>query len=84
MADIKHKNKYDFDTIWQLDTDWFEPPNHRRGGWSGVVKYVLETTHGAIDVFIKRQENHVSKTLLHPFKGQMSRAPILGQRSSKG
>ena len=69
MADIKHKNKYDFDTIWQLDTDWFEPPNYRRGGWSGVVKYVLETTHGAIDVFIKRQENHRTKTWCHPLKG---------------
>jgi tRNA A-37 threonylcarbamoyl transferase component Bud32 len=58
-----------FEQLWQLDTDWFEPPNHRRGGWSGVVKYVLKTANGAVDVFIKRQENHRTKTWCHPLKG---------------
>ena len=59
----------DFDALWNLKTDWFEEPNIRRGGWSGVVKYPLNTADGNIDIFIKRQENHISKTLSHPLKG---------------
>jgi len=58
-----------FDTIWNLDTEWFEEPNQRRGGWSGVIKVDLDTEKGKTCVFIKRQENHISKTLLHPIKG---------------
>jgi hypothetical protein len=58
-----------FDKLWQLRTDWFEAPNVRRGGWSGVVKYTLEADSGPVTMFIKRQENHISRTWLHPFKG---------------
>ena len=59
-----------FDDIWRLDTDWFEPPNKRRGGWSGVSRFELETAdHNRVAAFLKRQENHFSRTLLHPFKG---------------
>lgn len=63
-------NKLDsFDAIWDLETQWFEEPNKRRGGWSGVVKVGLDTPEGNIDVFIKRQENHITKTLFHPVRG---------------
>jgi hypothetical protein len=63
-------NKLDtFDAIWNLDTEWFEEPNKRRGGWSGVIKVDLDTHEGKTSVFIKRQENHVSKTLFHPIRG---------------
>lgn len=58
-----------FDEIWDLDTEWFEEPNKRRGGWSGVVKLELDTPNGKTSVFIKRQENHITKTLLHPVRG---------------
>ena len=59
-----------FDAIWDLQSDWFEEPNYRRSGWSGVIKLVLTGEHGeAHPVFIKRQENHNCKTLLHPFRG---------------
>jgi len=58
-----------FDDIWNLDTEWFEEPNQRRGGWSGVIKVELDTNEGKTGVFIKRQENHISKTWLHPIKG---------------
>ncbi|NQY25713.1 MAG: inaA protein [Piscirickettsiaceae bacterium] len=58
-----------FSAIWNLKSDWFEEPNFRRGGWSGVVKYPLSRANGSIDIFIKRQENHVSKTFLHPIRG---------------
>lgn len=58
-----------FDALWTLKADWFEEPNTRRGGWSGVIKYPLATSNSIIDVFIKRQENHITKTLLHPVNG---------------
>jgi len=59
-----------FDDIWDLQSEWFEEPNVRRNGWSGVVKYSLNGEYGeTLPVFIKRQENHNCRTLLHPFKG---------------
>ncbi len=64
------KNNLNFDSLWHLYTNWFEEPNVCRGGWSGVIKQPIQTESGAVEAFIKRQENHVSKTLLHPIKGQ--------------
>ncbi len=58
-----------FDALWNLKTDWFEEPNIRRGGWSGVVKIDLDTAKGKVGVFIKRQQNHMTKAPLHPLKG---------------
>jgi hypothetical protein len=59
-----------FEAIWALDIGWFEKPNVRRGGWSGVSR--LEVTHpdGHQEaIFIKRQENHDTFSWQHPFKG---------------
>lgn len=67
---LTENNLDSFEKIWQLKVDWFEEPNIRRGGWSGVVKINLNTPQGKIGVFIKRQENHVTKSPLHPIKGQ--------------
>ena len=56
----------DFEALWSLDAGWFEPPNQRRGGWSGVSRYTLANGEA---VFIKRQENHVYRpwnTLFRP------------------
>ncbi|WP_126456894.1 lipopolysaccharide kinase InaA family protein [Sulfuriflexus mobilis] len=59
-----------FDDWWQREADWFEEPNYRRGGWSGVSRLELRATDGSTRVvFLKRQENHVAKTLLHPLRG---------------
>jgi len=59
-----------FEDLWSLNSEWFEAPNYRRNGWSGVIKYPLMDKHGQITyVFIKRQENHNYKTLLHPLTG---------------
>lgn len=67
--DILRHNKLDsFDALWNLQADWFEPPNERRGGWSGVSRCELDSPKGGkVAVFLKRQENHVTRTLLHPF-----------------
>jgi len=45
----------DFDLLWNLEAGWYEEPNRRRGGWSGVSRYQL---HNGTLIFIKRQENH--------------------------
>lgn len=55
-----------FDALWSLSTDWHEAPNERRGGWSGVSRHTLSDGAG---IFLKRQENHLCRTLRHPFAG---------------
>jgi hypothetical protein len=60
-----------FDGLWELQADWFEPPNERRGGWSGVVRVELALPGGGEEaVFIKRQENHKRRTLRNPVFGE--------------
>ena len=67
-AILRHNNLDSFESLWDLQVDWFEPPNQRRGGWSGVSRCDLELPEGGkIGVFLKRQENHITRTLLHPF-----------------
>ena len=67
---LKFNQLDSFETIWTLETEWFEPPNYRRDGWSGVIKYQLKEVSGKnIWVFIKRQENHNCKTIMHPING---------------
>ncbi|MCL2636349.1 MAG: lipopolysaccharide kinase InaA family protein [Betaproteobacteria bacterium] len=57
---LRHNRADSFEVLWQANQDgWFEPPNERRGGWSGVVRHVLELPEGgSVGIFIKRQENH--------------------------
>lgn len=60
-----------FDEIWQRKAEWFEAPNERRGGWSGVCRLGLELPGGGqIGVFLKRQANHRRLTLRHPIEGE--------------
>jgi hypothetical protein len=60
----------DFETIWQQDIGWFEEPNQRRGGWSGVSRLEVKLPDGnTVAVFIKRQLNHVTRTWAHPVRG---------------
>lgn len=59
-----------FESLWDVELDWFEEPNHRRNGWSGVSRHVLKKPEGgSVAVFIKRQQNHDFKSLLHPLRG---------------
>ncbi len=68
---LRHNHLDSFEALWQLQADWFEPPNQRRGGWSGVVRIELNLPDGGVEtVFVKRQENHTRRTLLHPFSGE--------------
>lgn len=68
---LRHNELEGFEALWSLEVDWFEPPNKRRGGWSGVVHLELERPDGETEgVFIKRQENHQRRTLRHPLTGE--------------
>jgi len=70
--DIVRFNKLEgFDSLWNLQADWFEPPNERRGGWSGVARIELSLPNGGKEaVFLKRQKNHTRRTLRNPFHGE--------------
>jgi serine/threonine protein kinase len=59
-----------FEPIWHKHIDWFEEPNHRRGGWSGVGQLALSYDDGELSVFVKKQQNHGRRSLLHPFEGE--------------
>lgn len=47
-----------FTQLWNHEVNWFEAPNHRRGGWSGVARMQLEDEGKAHGFFIKKQQNH--------------------------
>jgi hypothetical protein len=60
----------DFEAVWALDIGWFEEPNERRGGWSGVSRHEIELPDGRREgIFIKRQQNHTTRSWLHPVRG---------------
>ncbi len=59
-----------FDRLWALSGDWVESPNLARGGFSGVSRCELALDDGRrVGVFVKRQENHTTRTLWHPWQG---------------
>ncbi len=61
----------DFDHLWEYRSDWFETPNQDRNGWSGVNRLSLKSSGGdTLAVFLKRQQNYVRRTFLHPFTGE--------------
>ena len=61
----------DFDSIWNFEMEWFEEPNERRGGWSGVGRVELNLENNIkLTLFIKKQENHGRLTWLSPISGE--------------
>lgn len=67
---LEHNGLGSFASLWQLELDWFEEPNQRRGGWSGVSRMQLDLPQGGqAYLFIKRQQNHLRKTYAHPVRG---------------
>lgn len=59
-----------FTALWELERDWVEEPNERRGGWSGVIKRRFKTDSGETTLFIKRQEGQNRRTWWRPFRGR--------------
>ncbi len=67
---LAHNGLADFESLWSHKAEWFEEPNHRRGGWSGVSRCELFLPEGGTAaIFLKRQENHGTPSLRHPIRG---------------
>ncbi len=67
---LRREGLRSFEDLWALDRNWFEPPNVRRGGTSGVCYQEWTNPAGGADgFFIKFQENHCRRTLKHPMHG---------------
>lgn len=49
---------------WQVEGEWVEPPNERRGGNSGVLR-VVDASGRCL--YVKRQTGHLYRTVRHPF-----------------
>ena len=48
-----------FDRLWEMPAEWIEPPNERRGGWSGATRVNLPDEQGThIPCILKKQQNH--------------------------
>jgi hypothetical protein len=70
-ATLSQEGLDSFDALWALQGEWFEPPNQRRGGWSGVTRVVLTDANGTERVlFLKRQEDHSRRSFRHPLVGE--------------
>ena len=54
------------EALWAYEGDWFETPNQKRGGWSGV-NYLALNGQG---FYLKRQENYQRRSWRHPFVGE--------------
>jgi hypothetical protein len=67
---FEHNGMHSFEDFWKLDATWLEEPNKGRGGWSGVARCELNLPGGGTTpVFLKRQENFVTRTWRHPIRG---------------
>lgn len=67
---LAHNGLDDFNALWDLKAEWFEVPNRRRGGWSGVARCQLKLPEGGTRaIFLKRQENHGTFSWRHPLRG---------------
>lgn len=68
---LRRNQAADFAALWELECAWFEEPNYRRGGWSGVYRTALrglQEGDDSVGVFIKRQDNHIYRSLRHGFR----------------
>ncbi|OEC39138.1 lipopolysaccharide kinase [Pseudomonas sp. 1D4] len=52
-----------FDALWALKLEAVDLPNTERGGWSSVFRLEL----GERAYYLKRQSNHLTRSLVHPF-----------------
>jgi hypothetical protein len=67
-------NPSSVDYWWQLQGEWVEEPNDRRGGYSGVQRI---TQHGQL-LYAKKQTGHTYRSLRHPW----GRPTVLRERDA--
>ncbi len=59
-----------FDTLWNLELEPFQPPNEERGGTSYVYHIERELDGQPVTLFLKRQENYNCFNWSRPWKPQ--------------
>ena len=65
----------DIECVAKREFDWFEAPNRRRGGWSGVSRIVLNPEAPDDErtaVFLKIQQNHFYTSWRNCFRQQLT------------
>lgn len=63
LACLQAHGLADFDALWALKLEAVDLPNTERGGWSSVFRLEL----GERAYYLKRQSNHLTRSLTHPF-----------------
>lgn len=67
---LESKQFATFEQIWNAPVEWIDEPNRNRGGWSGVGRMQFEKDGKSITAYIKKQQNHISRSLRHPLTGE--------------
>ena len=65
----------DIESLTTREFDWFERPNKRLGGWSGVSRLLLNPDAAKdeqIALFLKIQNNHCYRTIGNGFKKRLT------------
>lgn len=70
QAALQKQHLATFDQIWDYPIRWIDTPNQNRGGWSGVGCVDVLFNDKTVTLFVKKQQNHTTRTLLHPIKGE--------------
>ena len=60
---LEHHGLASFEALWALQLEAVDEPNTERGGWSSVYRLEL----GGAAFYLKRQSNHLTRSLLHPW-----------------
>lgn len=60
---LEQRGLASFDALWALKLEAVDEPNTERGGWSSVYRLDL----GETAFYLKRQSNHLTRSVLHPF-----------------
>lgn len=69
-AELASNQLDSFAALWELEAPWFEEPNSRGQGYSGVITHQLKCADGSSKrIFIKKQQDYTTATLTHPIKG---------------
>ncbi len=63
VALLKQHQLNSFTALWDLQLEAVDEPNTERGGWSSVAKLTL----GEQTFYLKRQINHMTRSLQKPF-----------------
>jgi tRNA A-37 threonylcarbamoyl transferase component Bud32 len=60
---MNHTSVDQFNHWLHVEGEWIEPPNHRRGGSSGVIRHQPES---GPTLYIKRQQGHLFRSWRYP------------------